>query len=124
MISTRNHFSLEEIENFMKNKEHLESIVKNGYGSKSNFRRAAKNFSIKDSHLFKTNSSLKILLVNFRLCAIFTETLAILSIKLYLPIEGRTLHMKKSLQDSFGITSRQMSRIIFEHVNNIKNKVI
>ena len=40
----------------MKNKDYPESsIAKIDYGSKSNFRRAAKKFSIKDSHLFKEN---------------------------------------------------------------------
>ena len=47
VIRTSNHFSLEEIENFIRNKDYLESIAKNDYGSKSNCRRAAKKFSIK-----------------------------------------------------------------------------
>ena len=37
---------------------------------------------------------------------------------------GKNTTYEKILQDSFGITSRQMSRIMFEHVNNVKNKVI
>ena len=52
---TRNHFSLEDIENYLREKKYPEYILQNDYGVKSNFRRAVKTFSIKDSHLFKDN---------------------------------------------------------------------
>ena len=52
---TCNHFGLEEIENFIRKKEYPDRIAKNDYGVKSNFRRAAKKFSIKDCYMFKEN---------------------------------------------------------------------
>ena len=51
----RNHFELQEMEDFIRNKEYPNRIDKKDFGSKSNFRRAANKFSIKDSHLLKEN---------------------------------------------------------------------
>ena len=47
----RNHFELQEIENFLRNKEYPNKIDKKDFGSKSNFRRAAKKFVIKENKL-------------------------------------------------------------------------
>ena len=54
-MGCRKKFSLDEIEDYVRNKEYPDHIDKSNYGLKSNFRRAASSFSIKNSHLLKDN---------------------------------------------------------------------
>ena len=115
----RNHFQLQEIENFLRNKEYPNKIDKKDFGSKSNFRRAAKKFSIKDSHLLKEN-------------------------KLVIKDRSRQLEIVRDVHQGLGdsehakalsshrgknstyekISARFFWYNISAHVNNVKNKAI
>ena len=48
----RKHFDFDEIEEYLRNKTYPSAISAQDYGSKSNFRRAAKRHEVKDGHLF------------------------------------------------------------------------
>ena len=54
-MGCRKKFSLDEIEDYVRNEEYPDHVDKSNYGHKSNFRRAASTFSIKNSHLLKDN---------------------------------------------------------------------
>ena len=52
MSKTRKHFDFHEKEEYLRNKTYPSAIPARDYGSKSNFRRAAKCYELKDGHLF------------------------------------------------------------------------
>ena len=52
MAKLRKHFHFDEIEEFIRNKVYPSTIPLRDYGAKSNFRRAAKRYEVKDGHLF------------------------------------------------------------------------
>ena len=51
-MAKRKHFLFEKIEEYLRNKVYPSNIVAKDYGSKSNFRRATRKYSLKDGHLF------------------------------------------------------------------------
>ena len=52
MAKVRKHFDFDEIEEYLKNKTYLSTVLARDYGSKSNFSRATKHYEVKDGHLF------------------------------------------------------------------------
>ena len=59
MAKKRNHYDLKDIEVFVRVGEYPKTIA--GWGEKSNFKRACKNFLIKDGQLLNSyNASINI----------------------------------------------------------------
>ena len=52
MAKVRKHFDFDEIEEYLRNKTYLSTVLARDYGSKSNFWRATKHYEVKDGHLF------------------------------------------------------------------------
>ena len=52
MAKVKKQFDFDEIEEYLRSRTYPSTILARDYASKSNFRRAAKHYEVKDGHLF------------------------------------------------------------------------